>query len=83
MAIMEIRFKKEATMKKIYLKPSMEVVKTTTAMMICGSEVKSSGTADDIDYGGVDEEGELDPASRRRRRDVWEDEELDEEEEEY
>jgi len=32
---------------------------------------------------GVDEEGELDPASRRRR-DVWEDEELEEEEyEEY
>ena len=31
-----------------------------------------------IDYGGVDEDGELDPASRRHRRDVWEDEEEEE-----
>ena len=50
-----------------------------TAMIICGSEGVSSDKG--IDYGGVDEEGELDPASRRR--DVWEDEELEEEEEEF
>jgi len=49
--------------------------------MICGSgDVASGGDVDDIGYGGVDEEGELDPASRRHRRDVWED---SEEEEEY
>ena len=42
--------------------------------MICGSQdVTSGGDVDDINYGGVDEDGELDPASRRRR-DVWEDE---------
>jgi len=54
-------------MKKTYIEPS-----------ICGSEGVTSDKG--IDYGGVDEDGELDPASRRRRRDVWEDEELDEEE---
>lgn len=70
-------------MKKTYIEPSVMVAYIGTAMMICGSEVKSSGATDDIDYGGVDEDGELDPASRRRRRNVWEDEELEDEEFSY
>jgi len=71
-------------MKKTYIEPSVMVAYIGTATMICGSEdVKSSGDVDDINYGGVDEDGELDPASRRRRRDVWEDEEIEEEEEEF
>ena len=49
-----------------------------TATIVCASEGVTSSDKD-IDYGGVDEDGELDPASRRRR-DVWEDEELEEEE---
>ena len=65
-------------MKKTYLQPSMEVVMTMTVTMVCGSEGVTSDKG--IDYGGVDEDGELDPASRRRRRDVWEDEEIEEEE---
>ena len=67
-------------MKKTYLQPSPEMVIIGTTTMICGSEGVSSDNG--IDYGGVDEEGELEPASRRRRRDVWEDEELEEEEDE-
>ena len=43
---------------------------------ICASEGVTSNNG--IDYGGVDEDGELDPASRRRR-DVWDDEEEEEE----
>lgn len=66
-------------MRKTYLQPSAEVVKTMTVMMICGSEGVTSDKG--IDYGGVDEEGDYDPASRRRR-DVWEDEEIEEEENE-
>ena len=65
-------------MKKTYLQPSTEMVIIGTTTMICGSEGVSSDNG--IDYGGVDEEGELEPASRRRRRDVWEDEELEDEE---
>jgi len=47
-----------------------------TGLMICASgSVISSGTTDEIEitYGGVDEEGTLEPASRRH--DLWEDEE--------
>lgn len=52
-----------------------------TLTMICGSQgVTSTGIDEDITYGGVDEDGQKDPASRRRR-DVWEDEELEEFEE--
>jgi len=65
-------------MKKTYIEPSIMVAYIGTTAMICGSEGVTSDKG--IDYGGVDEDGELDPASRRRRRDVWEDEELDEEE---
>jgi len=44
-----------------------------TGLMICASDsVISSGTTDEITYGGVDEEGTLEPASRRH--DLWEDE---------
>ena len=61
-------------MKKTYIEPSVVVAYIGTATMICGSQdVTSGGDVDDINYGGVDEDGELDPASRRRR-DVWEDE---------
>jgi hypothetical protein len=35
---------------------------------------------EEITYGGVDEDGTIDPASRRRRRDVWENEALEDEE---
>ena len=54
------------------------VAKVEPLAMICGSKDVTSDKG--IGYGGVDEEGTLDPASRRRR-DVWEDEELEEEEE--
>ena len=65
-------------MKKEYMQPSTEMVMTRTAMMICGSQDITSDQG--IDYGGVDEEGTKDPSSRRRR-DVWEDEIENEEEE--
>ena len=49
-------------MKKIYLKPSMEVVIMGTTTMICGSQDITSTLG--IDYGGIDISGEKDPASR-------------------
>ena len=58
-------------MKKTYLKPSTVTVSTELVTIVCqsGGDVSSDKG---IGYGGVDEEGSLDPASRRRR-DVWED----------
>lgn len=65
-------------MKKAYIEPSVMVNYIGTAMMICGSDgVTSGGDVKGIDYGGVDEEGTKDPASRRQY-DVWEDEEMEE-----
>ena len=66
-------------MKKAYIEPSVMVANIRTSMMICGSDgVTSGGDVKGINYGGVDEEGTKDPASRRHN-DVWadEDEELD------
>lgn len=65
-------------MKKTYIEPSVMVANIRTSMMICVSDgVTSGGDAKGIDYGGVDEEGVKDPASRRQY-DVWEDEEMEE-----
>ncbi len=68
-------------MKKTYIAPSLLVAYIGTAKMVCSSQdVTSGGDVDDINYGGVDEEGEKDPESRRyRNANVWEDEELEEE----
>lgn len=55
-------------MKKVYLKPDIENLGADLTVMLCSSVSSDKG----IDYGGVDEEGELDPASRRY--DVWDEE---------
>ena len=58
-------------MKKTYLQPSVMVEYIGTATIICASQDITSDQG--ITYGGVDEEGTKDPASRRHR-DMWEDE---------
>lgn len=59
-------------MKKTYLQPSIEMEDMGTETMICASlDITSSNG--DITYGGVDEEGEKDPTSRRNLQDVWDD----------
>ncbi|MBP3842319.1 MAG: hypothetical protein J6E29_01600 [Prevotella sp.] len=61
-------------MKKKYETPKTMFVVTDLLTMVCASgDIKGEGTADDITYGGVDEEGVKDPASRKQ--DVWEDDE--------
>ncbi len=64
-------------MKKKYMQPTTDIVQAELAMIVCGSQDITSNA--DIDYGGVDEDGDKDPASRRQN--VWDDEE--EEEEDY
>ena len=45
--------------KKEYIAPLMEVVEIKNMQLLTGSGV----TADGIDYGGVDDEGTLDPTA--------------------
>ena len=54
-------------MKKPYVAPFLMVLPVELDNLICGS-VNSSN---DIDYGGVDEDGELDPSSNGSR--IWDD----------
>ena len=66
-------------MKKVYIRPFTVVLATDMEPLMNGSGVSSNNG---IDYGGVDEEGEKDPASNRHRKtwDDWEDDEEDEDE---
>ena len=45
--------------KKEYMTPTMDVVETEGLTLLAGSGVSSDG----IGYGGVDENGDLDPAA--------------------
>ena len=61
-------------MKKTYMKPVVETMSVCTMAMISNSNAIISNLPQEtpIKYGGVDEEGELDPASRRAND--WDDE---------
>ena len=64
-------------MKKTYIQPQTFAAQMETEIFICTSKgVTSTIGDDDIDYGGVDENGGKDPSSRRRRS-VWDEEEED------
>ena len=63
-------------MKKTYQQPSAVMAYIGTATIICGSQDITSNN-NDIGYGGVDEGGTKDPASRRQHN-LWEDEEEEE-----
>ena len=58
-------------MKKIYAHPQAVITDIEAREFLMSSGV--SDPERNIDYGGVDAEGEKDPASRRY--DIWEDEE--------
>lgn len=57
-------------MKKTYIKPSVEGDGMEPETIICNSVISAMG----IGYGGVDEDGTKDPASRRQW-DAWGNEE--------
>lgn len=54
----------ESIMKKIYIIPDIKVVHLNVEKMLAFSDIKSIGDVDDIDYGGVDNDGELDPCTK-------------------
>ena len=62
-------------MKKTYMKPVVQTVSVRLTVMNANSNAITSSLPQEtpIKYGGVDEEGELDPASRRAND--WDDEE--------
>jgi len=63
---------KTAIMKNTYLQPSAEMENMEVESFICSSQVVTSENG--ITYGGVDENGTLDPASRKYH-DEWEENE--------
>ena len=67
-----------SAMKKSYIQPLTAITKTAAQPFICASKGVHSERG--IDYAGVDENGEKIPGSRRRRRNQWDDEELEDEE---
>lgn len=66
-------------MKKTYMSPQCEEIKLNNrCTLLNGSGVKGMGDLEDVGYGGIDNDGTIDPSSR-------ESDELDEDfdEEEY
>ena len=61
--------------KNTYIEPSVEVEGMENEDFICASDSITSSGVEGITYGGVDEEGTMDPASRRSNT-VWDDEEM-------
>ena len=62
-------------MKKNYIAPESKTMVMSMVSIVCQSGVFSE---QGIGYGGVDEEGEMEPAARRRCN-VWNDEEEEDE----
>lgn len=64
-------------MQKIYIQPSIEIAQMEPQNIVCYSHEITSDK--DINYGGVDEDGERDPESREvyHQYDVWEEDEED------
>ena len=49
-------------MKKVYIAPLMEQDNMEVVLPLCISGVAGNGGGVDADFGGIDEEGELDPS---------------------
>lgn len=60
-------------MKKTYITPCVQTVSVRVMTMIAASDSINSDYLDDVSYGGVDEDGTIDPSSRRGS--IWDDDE--------
>lgn len=47
--------------KKLYMKPQLEAVRIGAMQLLSGSGVESDDDVYDIDYGGTDGDGNIDP----------------------
>jgi len=64
-------------MKKNYIAPNVEITEIELQPLMGASDGFKSNQEDLNGYGGKDTEGTMNPAARRRRKDVWADEEED------
>ena len=65
-------------MKKTYLTPEVQTMHVRTITMIAASGgTINSDLLTDVTYGGVDENGEMEPSARRGS--IWDDDEEEEE----
>lgn len=62
-------------MKKRYMTPEVLTVSVRTMTMIAASDSINSDYLDDVSYGGVDEDGTMEPSSRRGS--IWDDDEAE------
>ena len=64
-------------MKKRYMTPEVLTVSVRTMTMIAASNPNAinSDYLDDVSYGGVDEDGTMEPSSRRGS--IWDDDEAE------
>jgi len=64
----------DRTMKKQYIQPQAHLTEMKPVKIICLSSGVNNRERG-IGYGGIDEEGEKEPAARRRN--IWDDDETD------
>ena len=57
-------------MKKAYMKPRVKILPVSSDELLAGS-VTADINGDTIGYGGVDENGELDPGAKAFNYDTW------------
>ena len=70
---------KERVMKKTYQQPEIDTLVIRSMTLLVGSGIDSNNG---MGYGGIDDEGKKDPASKRNHK-TWEDWEEEEDEELY
>ena len=62
-------------MKRVYFEPQIKLILDINTELLVGSSGGVTGSIDgdvQIDYGGVDEEGTIDPEAKKNSYDVWE-----------
>ncbi len=62
-------------MKRVYFEPQIKLILDINSELLVGSSGGVTGSIDgdvQIDYGGVDEEGTIDPEAKKNSYSVWE-----------
>ena len=62
-------------MKRVYFEPQIKLILDINTELLVGSSGGVTGSIDgdvQIDYGGVDEEGTIDPEAKKNSYSVWE-----------
>lgn len=60
-------------MKKTYIIPCLNLMQAQAEQILASSGVTSNSNNVNIGYGGVDEDGDIDPDVKESAWDIWED----------